>query len=324
VKVLLVTAIYPSPDRPWWGTFVRTQVEALREAGVDVDVLHLRGTSPKLAYAGAPAAIRRRLARGDHDVTHAHYGLVGIVARLQRRTPLVVSFHGSDLLGDPRADGTIPWPRRLEAAGSRLLARWVDAVIVQTEDMARRVPAGTPAHVIPHEVDLARFRPVERREARDRLGLGRDGRYLLFPADPRIGLKGFSIARMVAEELRRADPQVELLTVWREPQDRFALYLSAADVMLFPSLQEGSPNVIKQAMACNLPLVATAVGDVSARAGGVPGCAVVERTIPAFVEATRRLLDRGERSEGRTHVRDLDCTAVARRVIGVYEEVLAA
>jgi glycosyltransferase involved in cell wall biosynthesis len=323
VRVLLVTAIYPSPERPWWGTFVRTQVEAVREAGVDVDVLHLRGASPKLAYVGAPAAIRRRLARGAHDLVHAHYGLVGIVARMQRRAPLVVSFHGSDLLGDPRADGTIPWPRRLEAAGSRLLTRLVDAVIVQTEEMARRVAAGTPAHVIPHEVDLGRFSPVERREARERLGLERDARYLLFPADPRIGLKGFPIARAVADELRRADPRIELLTVWRESQERFALYLSAADVMLFPSLQEGSPNVVKQAMACNLPLVATAVGDVPARAGCVPGCAVVERTVPAFVGAARELLARGERSSGRAHVRDLDRAAVARRVIGVYEEVLA-
>lgn len=321
MRVLLATALYPTADRPSWGTFVRTQVEALREAGVDVDVLHLRASSPKLAYPKGALAIRRRLAGGGYDVVHAHYGLVGIVARMQRRRPLVVSFHGSDMLGDPRADGTIPWPRRVEAASSRLLARCIDAAIVQSDQMARHVPSGTPVHVIPHEVDLRLFRPVDRDEARARLGLARDRRYLLFPADPRIGLKGFPIAEATAQELRRADPRVELLVVWREPQERFALHLCAADVMLFPSLQEGSPNVVKQAMACSLPFVATDVGDVRARAGGARGCVLAERTVPAFTEATRELLERGERSAGRERVGDLDSPVIARRVLDVYESL---
>ena len=324
MRVLLVTALYPTPDRPAWGAFVRTQVEALREAGVDVEVLLVRGRSSKLAYPAAARALRRRLAAETHDIVHAHYGLVGLVSRLQRRRPLVVSFHGSDLLGDPRGDGTIPWHRRLEAASSRLLARWIDAAIVQSDEMARHIPAGTPTHVIPHEVDLGLFRPVARDEARGRLGLPRDRTYLLFAANPDIGLKGYPIAEAVARDLRRGDPAIELLTVWRESQARFALYLSAADLLLFPSVQEGSPNVIKQAMACNLPLISTDVGDVRARVEGVAGCAIAERTTAGFTAAARRLLERGGRSDGRAAVSDLASSAIAGRVRRVYDEVLAA
>jgi glycosyltransferase involved in cell wall biosynthesis len=324
MRVLLVTALYPTPERPAWGTFVRTQVEALREAGTDVEVLLVRGRSSKLAYPAAVAALRRRLAADAHDVVHAHYGLVGLVSRLQRRRPLVVSFHGSDLLGGPRGDGTLPWHRRLEAASSRLLARWIDAAIVQSDEMARHIPVGTPTHVIPHEVDLGLFRPVARDEARARLGLPPNRTYVLFAANPDIGLKGYPIAEAVARDLRGGDPAIELLTVWRESQERFALYLSAADLLLFPSVQEGSPNVIKQAMACNLPLVSTDVGDVRARVEGVAGCAIAERTTAAFAAAGRRLLERGGRSEGRAAVRDLASAAVADRVRRVYDEVLAA
>ncbi|MCC6830674.1 MAG: glycosyltransferase [Thermoleophilia bacterium] len=319
----MTTVMYPSAARPASGTFIRTQVESLRELGVEMDVLEFRGASSKLAYPAGVRATRRRLAGGAYDLVHAHYGFVGWASRLQRRCPLVVSFHGSDLLGRMTAEGRIAAPSRLEAASSRLLGRLVDAAIVQSDQMAARLAGCRRVFVIPHEVDHERFRPVDRAEARRELGLAPGRRYLLFAANPRIPTKGFPFARAVADAVAREEPGTELLVVWREPQERLPLYMNAADVLLFPSFQEGSPNIVKQAMACDLPLVATDVGDVAARTAGAPGCLVLPRDVAAWTGGVRSLLGLGGSSGARPWVADLTTGAVARRVLGAYEAVLA-
>jgi len=100
MKVLAMTAMWPTPENPAFGSFVRSQVEALKYAGVEVEVLVLQGRPRKLNYLKAPFQLRRRLAADPTiDLVHAHYGLVGIVARTQFRVPLVVTYHGSDVLG---------------------------------------------------------------------------------------------------------------------------------------------------------------------------------------------------------------------------------
>jgi glycosyltransferase involved in cell wall biosynthesis len=324
MRVLVATVIYPTAQRPVSGTFVRTQVEALRALGVDVDVVVFSGRTRKLAYPAGVVEVNRRLRRGGYDLVHAHYGFVGIAARLQRRRPLVVSYHGSDLLGRMTHGGRISWPSRLEARGSRALARVIDGAIVQSEEMRARLDGRTRVFLIPHEVDLARFRPMDRADARARLGLDPDRRYLLFAANPAIPTKGFPFARRVADELARRDPGTELLVVWREPQERLPLWMNAADALVFPSFQEGSPNVVKQAMACNLPLVATAVGDVPERTAGARGCHVLERSVPAFADALEEILARGERADARRLVAHLDAPLVARRVLEAYQTVLDA
>jgi teichuronic acid biosynthesis glycosyltransferase TuaC len=318
-RVLAVTSMWPTPARPVFGTFIRTQIEALREAGADLELMVLDATPRKLLYPKGVVQVRRRVARGDIDLVHAHFGFVGLVGRMQRRVPLVVTFHGSDLLGDMGAEGRLDAFSRAQAALGRWLAGRIDAAIVQSAQMAAAVPKGTPAHVIPHEVDLRLFRPTGRAEARASLGLDPDRRYLLFAADPGRATKNFPLAREVTDRLEKRHPGIELLVVWQETQERLALYMSAADALVFPSLQEGSPNIVKQALACNLPIVATDVGDVRERLAAVRGCFVVTRRATDFVEALHDVLRRGERSDGRERVADLDGPIVARRIIDVYE-----
>jgi glycosyltransferase involved in cell wall biosynthesis len=114
----------------------------------------------------------------------------------------------------------------------------------------------------------------------------------------------------------------ELLVVYREPQDRLALYMSACDVLVFPSHQEGSPNIVKQAMACNLPIVATDVGDVRQVISRTSGCFVCAPEVNDFRDRIRLLLNRRERTSGRQDIGHLDCASVAAKVIDVYERTL--
>jgi teichuronic acid biosynthesis glycosyltransferase TuaC len=110
--------------------------------------------------------------------------------------------------------------------------------------------------------------------------------------------------------------------VHRETQERLALYMSACDALLFPSYQEGSPNIVKQAMACNLPIVATDVGDVRQVIGDCEGCYVCEPSAAEFAARVTQVLSRGMRTHGREHIRHLDSSTVSRRLVEIYEHVL--
>jgi teichuronic acid biosynthesis glycosyltransferase TuaC len=265
--------------------------------------------------------LRRCLAERPVDVVHAHYSYVGAVARTQWRVPVVVTFHGDDLLGSPSIDGRITPVSRVIAAAGVVLGHCVDGVIVQNEEMARRLRRDD-VDVIPHEVDLECFRPTDREEARRELGLDAQRPYVLFAANPSWPRKNFPVADAAVGILRRSDPDVDLVVVHREPQPRLALYMSACDVLAFPTWQEGSPNVIKQAMACNMPIVATDAGDIPEIIGSTEGCHVVEPVPDAFAAAIGQELRRRRRTDGRQAVADLTPDRVAARVAAVYDRTL--
>jgi teichuronic acid biosynthesis glycosyltransferase TuaC len=321
VKLLVMTAIYPRPDRPEFGSFVRTQVLALQNAGLDVEVLVLDGRNRKLIYPKGIAQLRRRLASDPPALVHAHYSYVGAVASMQRQVPVVLTFHGDDILGTPRADGRIRPASRAIALGGRLLGERLDAVIVQTEEMAVRFRR-PDVHVIPHEVDLGTFRPIDRQRARAELGLDAHGHYVLFAASPAIPVKNFPLTARAVEVARRSVPGLELLVVHSEPQSRLALYMNACEVLAFSSWQEGSPNIVKQAMACNMPIVATDVGDVRTMISGTDGCHVVPREVTAFAAALVAETLRVRRTNGRAAVAHLRPELVSERLLNVYDGVL--
>ena len=324
MKVLLATAMYPSPARPTFGTFVKTQLESLQHIGVDVQPYVLDGPSRKAMYATAAAGLRRRLddERG-FDVLHAHYGLVGLVARFQRKVPLVVTFHGDDLLGTVNARGRTTVPSRVIRSAVKRLARHAQGVIVQNAHMADVLGNAPNVHVVPHEVDLDLFRPTEACAARAALGLDPHERYVLFAANPEIAVKRYPLAEAAVEVARIKHPRTTLLVVHAETQERLALYMSAADALIFPSFQEGSPNIVKQAMACNLPIVSTDVGDVREVVGGTAGCHVVAANAATLGAALTKVLATRQRTDGRRAVEHLRCDLVAHRVLKVYEAAVA-
>lgn len=322
MKVLILTNMYPTPEKPAFGTFVRTQVESLRRSGIDVEVLALDGDSRKLIYPKGLVQLHRRLRRGDIDVLHAHYSYTGMVGRLQRRVPLVVTFHGSDLIGSFGPGGRPERSNTIVVPAGKLLARLAEVVVVQSAEMARLVPRAN-VHIVPHEVDFETFGVTERDEARAKLGLAPERRYLLFAAHPDNPIKNFPFAREVARRLAAEDPRVELLVVHQEPQARLALYLSAADALIFPSYAEGSPNVVKQAMACNLPIVATPVGDIREVIAGTDWCFVRELDERAYVTALRDILAERARTTGRQAVQRFAPEIVVEQLTAVYREALA-
>jgi len=322
MKVFVVTNMYPSAARPHWGAFIRSQVESLAALGVESTIYEIEGWKSTSRYAHAMREVPVLARRAGAELVHAHYGLSGAAAVGVREVPLVVSFCGDDLLGRPDAQGRIMPKSRWLVSVSRLAARRADAVIVKTQEMRRKLPEVAGVEVIPNGVDLERFAPVPPDEARARLGWPLEGAVLLFAAPPDEPRKNWPLAQAVEAMLKSRGRDARLVAFHGRPQEELALAMSAADVLLLPSFHEGSPNVVKEALAAGLPVVAAPVGDCAERLVGVTPGAVVPREPSAFASAVESVLASGARSNGREKVADLELSTVARRILAVYERAI--
>ena len=292
--------------------FFVQQVRALGERGVDGATISVPGEyrgngegRSALDYARFyPRVLRASL--GSFDLVHANSGLTAPHALAQPTRPVVLSLWGTDLLGE------YGWV-------SRRCARHVDAVVVMSEAMADALDV--PAHVIPHGVDLDRFRPAPAAEARDELGWDPDARHVLFPYPTARDVKDYPRAeRVVAAARDRLGDPVELHAVTGVPHDRVSRYMNASDCLLVTSKREGSPNAVKEALACNLPVVATPVGDVPDRLDGVTPSSFAD-TDAGLADGLVDVLERRERSNGREAAREISVERTSARLRDVYREV---
>ncbi|HKP89652.1 MAG TPA: glycosyltransferase family 4 protein [Thermoleophilaceae bacterium] len=324
MRVLFVTNMWPEEGRHWAGAFVKSQAESLRERGVTVDVFHVRGYRSQLEYLRGGMRALRWNAGLDYDVVHAHYGHTGVLARLQVRRPLVVSYCGDDLLGTPGADGSFTAKSRAEVAVFRQLARTVDATITKSRAMEAVLPPSCRARnqVIPNGVDTSYFAPQPREAARAELGWDPAERVVLFAGDPELPRKNFKLAKAAAERAANGNGGVHLRVAWNVDRERMRTMYAAADALLHTSLIEGSANVLKEAMAMELPVVAVPAGDAQERLEGVAGCAVCPYEAEPLAEAVARAVASGRSPQAREAVSALTAESVADRVVAVYESVL--
>lgn len=323
MKVLVVTNMFPTEDKPAYGSFVGSQVQSIREAGHDVDVIHIRGERSKSEYLAAFGAVRRAVRAKAYDVIHAHYGLSAFPCLPVRSVPLVISYCGSDIFGHTDTEGRPETASAILAWFQRQAGRFADRVIVKTHEMEERLPAAVRAKttVIPNGVDFDRFRPGDRDEARRKLGLDPEVFHVLFPYSPDRPRKNYALLEQAIETLRAEGCRIEPLIMHDRPPDELALAMRAADGMALTSFWEGSPNAIKEAMASNLPLVTVDVGDVRWLVGEAEGCFVTGLDRESFTEGLRALYARGGApSTGRQEIDRLRIDRVAQQVVDLCKQ----
>lgn len=321
LRVLMVTGIYPTPGKPHSGTFIHSQVDSLIEAGLHVEVIHPKPGPVPYRYASAVLQLWQKIRHGHYDIVHGHYGLWCLACCLQRKVPVVASFLGDDLLGTPHADGT--WSRKSQFVVriSQWLCRKVDAVIVKSEEMKRAAHSHS-AFVIPNGVDFSLFHPIPRAEARAALGWHKSRYYILFGNNPQIPRKNFALAQAAIERLQAKGFDITLVVATGLPQSQVVQYINASNALVLPSITEGSPNIVKETMACNVPVVATDVGDVRQVIAHTGGCAVCSPDPDAFANGLEQAILRKEPTTGRRDIAHLDRNVVAQQVIYVYEHVI--
>ena len=321
MRVLMITCEWPSPSNPHGVPFIVRQVEFLRKAGVDVDVFAFRGAKNPFRYLRAWFGVHRRIRQGSYDLLHAQWGQSAITA-LPTRLPLVVTFRGGEgegLVG--RSGNYIALGHVLRAIGFFIARRATELVLVSPH-MQKFLPHRR-FHIIPSGLDFSKLPLIPQAEARRQLGLPIAKPLVLFVGDPNEARKRYDLARQIVSKMDD-ELQAELVLAWNVPHNIIPVYMNACDALLFTSIYEGSPNVIKEALACNLPIVSTAVGDVTERLKGMTGCSVFEEVdIEEMADALKDILQRGERIDGRGAVSDLDENLLAQKMIGVYQRALA-
>ncbi len=322
MRVLMITTEFPTPEHPGHGIFVARQADALRAAGITVDVLHFISRANPRNHFRAWRRMRRLLAAERYDLIHAQFGHAALISRMQRRLPVVVTYRGDGLQGVIGANGRHTLKGRVLVGLCQLLGLAASQVIVVSERLGR-ILLRKDYTVIPSGLDLERFRPLPKDEVRRKIGWDLDRPTVLFSAqhiewpNKRYGLAQ-SAVDLAAREVEGAQLSVASGV---DPQD-MPLYINAADVLLLTSIQEGSPNVVKEALACNVPVVAVDVGDVRERLDGVDRGAVCEDTPEALAEALVPLLRHPARADSRKLVSGLTEASIAGRVIEVYRRAL--
>lgn len=321
-SVLVVACVESSPERPHYGIFTRRQLESVRRLGIRCDLLAIAGYRSPRAYAIAAAKLARMSFSRNHRyaLVHAHGGEAAIAASSYLHAPLLVSYQGSDLLGSPDDRGLIPLRWRLRTALVRQHARLATATITKSRVMEPALPRDVRArnHVIPNGVDRERFKPQDRNAARIRLGWKRDERVVLFASDPSRSSKRPDLAQAACERASAAIGAIRLEVAHGLPPDVMPDLMNASDCLLHPSASEGSPNVVKEALACNLPVVATPVGDVPEMLAGVEHCYVCEPSVEALSAGLIGCLDPPRRSNGRDLSASLDERLIAERIAALY------
>lgn len=319
-RVLMLTGIYPTEQHPHFGTFVKTQVDSLVAEGLEVDIVHPKPGPVPIRYASAVIQIFLKTLTGRFDVVHGHYGLWCLLTRLQWTTPVVADYLGDDLLGTVKTDGHYSKKGAFVVMVSRWLCRHVDAVLVKTEQMKKAASEGN-IFVFPDGVNFDLFHPIPRSEARAKLGWDQDRNYVVFANNPDIPVKNFALAQAAINRLSQRGITAELVVANGLPQTKVVEYINASNALILPSIAEGSPNVVREAMACNIPVVATNVGDVAQVIGRTQGCVVCAHDPDELSEGLELALRHKEPTTGRIDTLYLSSSAIAKQLISVYEQI---
>ncbi|TAK49464.1 MAG: glycosyltransferase, partial [Saprospiraceae bacterium] len=229
--------------------------------------------------------------------------------------------HGSDIQGIFDKRGNLILQGRILKLASRMVAKLVDEVIIVSEHLKSYLPS-ISYHVIPMGIDINLFSPMQLTVARQALGLPLDKRLVLFVGDPTRTEKRFWLARESVDVLQN-QLNVELVVGHGVLHADMPLYMNACDVLLLTSSSEGSPTVVKEALACNLPVISVDVGDVRMRIAAIEGCVLCKDDCPSTIsDALITVLTRNQRISGRHSVLSLDEELLTQTVLQVYQRVI--
>lgn len=300
MKVLIVARIKNGRYAP----FITEQVSALEDLGVECHYFGVSGRGV-LGYLKQLPELHKIIRDFQPDIVHAHYGLCGVLANFQRKVPVVTTYHGSDI-NDASVFRFSRWAIRK--------SRFNIFVSQQNVNIAR--PEKDYA-LIPCGINLADYPLVDRSEARKTMQMDSKRKYILFSGAFDNHVKNAPLAK----EAMAMVPDAELLELKGYSRPQVALLMQAADALLLTSFMEGSPQVVKEAMACGCPVVSVDVGDVRDRVHGLAGCFVVDRTPESLVKGIQEALAFGRRTEGRQRIVSDGLTndAVAIRIREVYQ-----
>ena len=259
----------------------------------------------------------------DIDIIHAHNGLSGLVSSFAfHKKPIIVSFMGSDILGAFKLHGYSIMGKILYLLHNFFSTVRYSLIIVKSVEMKQKIFSKWKCRIIPNGVDLTIFYPVPKKEARQHLNIPFGKKILLFVADPEVHGKNINLTKEIFQKIK--NPQKQLLIVFGKTQKELNYFYNAADVLILTSHHEGSPNVIKEALACNLPIVSLDVGDVKEHFSKVNNCFIVNGDLTRTAKVIDYIFDNNLYSDsGRNYIKKyLSDEKIAKKMIKIYSEII--
>lgn len=304
--------------------FIKEQGEALRRQGMEVDYYPIIGKGI-MGYLKAGLRLRKELRNKSYDVIHAHFTLSGWAAVLgARRTPVVISLMGSDAYGEYVGENKVIFASRYLTVLTWIIQPFVKAIISKSANIEKYVYQKRKSYIIPNGIDVQKFHAVKE-GFRQELALNPLKKQILFLGSKKSVRKNISLVQKAMHFLNY--DEVELINPYPVAHSEVPKYLNSAHVLAVCSYMEGSPNVVKEAMACNIPIVATDIGDVRWVLGDTPGCFLASfdpRDFADKLELALQFASVQGRTFGEERIRllGLDSETVAKRVVEVYKKAI--
>ena len=304
MKILIVA----NHNKGSYATFVVEQVESLKKLGAEIDYFGVRGKG-LFGYISNLSAFKKKIDSFQPDLIHAHYGLCGLLANLQRKVPVVTTYHGSDI----HSKGMPLFFSKFSIALS------VYNIFVSKYLQIQSGCRGSEKCIIPCGVDLDIFQPMDRTEARKLMKWNVQGKYVLFSGTFDNAVKNSPLAIEAVEQME----SVHLVELKGYNRKQVCNALNASNCLLLTSLREGSPQVIKEAMACGVPIVSVNVGDVKESMDGINGCYITTYDVFDVITNLRQAIEFNGKTDGRERIISLglDNETVAKRIIKIYKQI---
>lgn len=302
MKILIVASL----NKGFYAPFIVEQAQALENSGHNILFFGIEGQGV-FGYLKNRSRLIRVIQQFDPQIVHAHYGLSGLLANMQRKVPVVTTFHGSDI-------------NNKSVLRFSKLAMFFSAytIFVSQRNIAIAAPK-KHYQLLPCGIDSTNFQLFDKQEARAKLQLLPSRKYVLFSGSFANRVKNSDLAQRAVGLLK----EVELIELKGYSREEVNLLMNAIDSAVMTSFTEGSPQFVKEVMACGCPLVSVDVGDVKEVTSGVEGCYMAKYEAQDLAEKLELALAFEGRTKGRQRIVELglENETVARKITAIYNEV---
>lgn len=290
--------------------FVEDQIKALSEKGIEIDRFLINGLGIK-GYLKNRKPLIQKIIEFNPDLIHAHYGLSGLLANLQRKKHVITTYHGSDI------NNIIPFILSLI---SIFLSKYN---IFVTNKLALKARVNKKYSIISCGVNLNTFKVLDKTEPRKKMGMSLGKYYILFSAAFSNKVKNYPLAAEAIKQLKSRGYDIELVEFIGYDRDETSTLMNAVDCVLVTSFKESGPLVIKEAMAVNTPAVSVDVGDVNEIMNSLDGYYLASYSPKDIADKIQSALAFGKRTNGRKRIIELglDSETVTNKILEVYKKV---
>jgi glycosyltransferase involved in cell wall biosynthesis len=329
MKILVVTNMYPTKKNPFYGIFVKEQVESLKNNGVSIDVLFINGKNNRLNYVKSIVTLMRKIRLNKYDILHAHHTYCVFIINFAKlmigsKTPIVLTFHEGEVhfnnsVNNKNAD----FIKRLMLSNviKKLALKMSNVVITVQQELIDKLKFNGNSITLPCGVDTNIFKPMNKKKCREMLGLPYNKKIIFFPASPDNNQKGFDILKQSVSLMNSRN--IFIQTAGNIFHEKMPFYMNAADVVVQLSIFEASPSVLKEALAVNTPVVFTDCGDTKKIVENVHGCYICNRNRNDIANKLNFALDFNGKCNGRNKIfqNNLSLSTIALKLIEIYKMI---